>query len=241
MSQLWPILPAAGVGARMQAQCPKQYLTLKGRYLIDHTLDCFLTYPQFQQAVVVLSDQDAYWQSSHFANDVRIIRASGGQERADSVLSGLNAIQSLAKPNDWVLVHDVARPCLRHSDLDHLIEQVFQLASQDPNGSGIGGLLASPVRDTMKRSRAVNNVNLIDHTVDREALWHAMTPQMFRYAELKQALQQCLQQQQLVTDEASAMEHLGWSPILVDGRPDNIKVTHPNDLALAELYLSQEH
>ncbi len=240
MNKLWPILPAAGVGARMQADCPKQYLTLGGQYLIDHTLDCFLTYGKFQQVILVLSEQDEYWQKSRFSKDDRIIRAVGGRERSDSVLSGLESISSLAKADDWVLVHDVARPCLHHSDLDRLIDQVMDAERRSSSKSGVGGILATPVRDTMKRGRIDNQIYSIDHTVDREALWHAMTPQMFLYSELRQALQNCLEQQQPVTDEASAMEQQGWAPILVEGRPDNIKVTHPNDLALAELYLSQE-
>ena len=158
MNKLWPILPAAGVGARMQADCPKQYLTLSGQCLIDHTLDCFLTYSKFQQVIVVLSEQDEYWQNSRFSKDDRIIRAAGGRERSDSVLSGLDSISSLAKADDWVLVHDVARPCLHHSDLDRLIDQVIDTERKLSDKSGIGGILATPVRDTMKRSRIDNQI-----------------------------------------------------------------------------------
>lgn len=227
--RFWPILPAAGVGSRMQADRPKQYLPLQGRLLIDHTLQVMLSYPRFAQLVLVLSPDDPYWPSSDHARDPRIIRAAGGAERCHSVLNGLAALDGLAAADDWVVVHDVARPCLRHSDLDTLLDHLA-----DP-----GAILASPVRDTMKRGRAENGQVVIDHTVEREQLWHALTPQVFRYAQLQQALQTCLTRGLTVTDEASALEQLGLSPRLVEGRADNIKVTRPDDLALASLFLTQ--
>ena len=221
---VWPILPAAGVGSRMRADRPKQYLTLQGQYLIDHTLTRILTYPLFKQAVLVLSAQDDYWPHSQYASDARIIRAEGGAERCYSVLNGLKAIQPLAKADDWVLVHDVARPCLTHADLDAL------LANQDSQGA----ILAVPVRDTMKRADSSGH---IDHTVERAQLWHALTPQKFRYQALLEALEHCLTQQLEVTDEASALEQMGVHPALVEGCASNIKVTRPEDLALAEFFL----
>ncbi len=227
--RFWPILPAAGVGSRMQADRPKQYLPLQGRLLIDHTLQVMLSYPRFAQLVLVLSPADPYWPSSDYAGDARIIRADGGSERCHSVLNGLAALDGLAAADDWVVVHDVARPCLRHSDLDKLLGNLA-----DP-----GAILASPVRDTMKRGRVDNEQVVIDHTVEREQLWHALTPQVFRYARLRQALQTCLAQGLTVTDEASALEQLGLTPQLVEGRADNIKVTRPEDLALASLFLTQ--
>lgn len=225
----WPLLPAAGVGSRMQADRPKQYLSLGQRFLIDHTLQRMLSYPRFQQLVLVLSAGDPYWAESPFSHDPRILRADGGAERCYSVLNGLQALQGLAADDDWIVVHDVARPCLRHSDLDRLLASV-----RDP-----GAILASPVRDTMKRGRAGADGCVIDHTVDRTQLWHALTPQVFRYAALREALSRCLQDGVEVTDEASAMEHCGWQPLLVEGRADNIKVTRPEDLALAEFFLTQ--
>lgn len=225
---IWPLLPAAGVGSRMQATCPKQYLLLNQRYLIDCTLTVILSYPAFAQAVVVLGADDAYWPSSEFAEDARLIRAEGGRERCYSVLNGLHALAGRADDEDWVLVHDVARPCLRHSDLDSLLANL----GED------GAILASPVRDTMKRSANTEVGLCIDHTVDRQHLWHALTPQVFRYGKLKQALEHCLAQGLEVTDEASAMEHCGYRVKLVEGRSDNIKVTRPADLALAEFFLT---
>ena len=227
--KLWPILPAAGVGSRMKADRPKQYLNLNGRYLMDHTLEVMLSYPAFEKTVLVLSAEDPYWGESRYFADQRIIRADGGSERCYSVLNGLAALKGLAADDDWVVVHDVARPCLRHSDLDLLFAGL-----QDP-----GAILAVPVRDTMKRGIRAEGLSVIDHTVERQQLWHALTPQVFRYGQLKQALEQCLRDGSEVTDEASAIEHLGLRPLLVEGRADNIKVTRPEDLALAAFFLSR--
>jgi 2-C-methyl-D-erythritol 4-phosphate cytidylyltransferase len=232
MSRYWPILPAAGVGRRMMADRPKQYLLLQQRFLLDHTLECILSYPDFEQVVMVLSEDDPYWPQSRYAQDPRIIRANGGVERCHSVLNGLAALDGLAAYDDWVVVHDVARPCLRHSDLDKLFSVLV----------APGAILATPTRDTMKRGVIVDSSGKvrIDHTVDRVQLWHALTPQVFRYAELRDALTTCLAQGYEVTDEASAMEYCQQFPLLVEGRADNIKVTRPEDLALAELFLTQD-
>lgn len=234
----WPILPAAGVGSRMQADRPKQYLPLHGQFLMDHTLQTMLSYERFERLVLVLSDDDPYWPQSLFAQDSRIIRAPGGSERCYSVLNGLKALAGIADDQDWVAVHDVARPCLKHGDLDGLFSALEN--SSQKNTDVCGAILASPTRDTMKRgARQTDGSVTIDHTVEREQLWHALTPQVFRYGELKQALEFCLHNQLEVTDEASALENSGQHPLLVEGRADNIKVTRPEDLALAELFLSR--
>lgn len=233
MTRLWPIIPAAGVGSRMHADRPKQYLPVCGEWLIDHTLRTFLTYPAFSHVVLVLSERDPYFEQCHFAHHERIIRADGGQERADSVLSGLHALAGLAHDDDWVLVHDVARPCLQHSDLDLLIQSVSQYSPH------CGGLLATATRDTMKRGHVlVAGQVAVQHTVERDQLWHALTPQMFRYGLLKHALQCALDEGVSITDESSAIEAQGHQPLLIEGRADNIKVTRPADLALAALFLS---
>lgn len=227
-AKFWAVLPAAGVGSRMQADRPKQYLPLCGRFLIDHTLETMLTYPAFEQVVVILSEQDPYWADTQFASDPRVIRAQGGSERCHSVLNGLETLAGIADDSDWVAVHDIARPCLRHSDLDTLFSQL---------GSD-GAILASPTRDTMKRGVLQEDGSVvIEETVEREQLWHALTPQVFRLGQLRQALAQSLADGFEVTDEASAIEHTGGAPRLVAGRADNIKVTRPEDLALAELFL----
>ena len=227
---IWAILPAAGVGSRMQADRPKQYLSLKGRFLLDHTLDCILSYPKIGKAVVVLSESDPYWPESEHAHHPDILRAVGGNERCHSVLNGLHALEGVADERDWVAVHDIARPCLRHSDLDLLFAGL----------GNSGAILASPTRDTMKRGmRQADGSVSIEHTVEREQLWHALTPQVFRYRELREALEKALNDGFEVTDEASAIEHAGGKPRLIAGRADNIKVTRPEDLALAELFLNQ--
>lgn len=229
--KVWAVLPAAGVGSRMQADRPKQYLPLGGRFLLDHTLETMLSYPAFEQVVVILSEQDPYWPDTQFANDPRVIRAQGGVERCHSVLNGLKALEGIADENDWVAVHDIARPCLRHSDLDSLLSQL----------GNDGAILASPTRDTMKRGRLqADGTVVIEQTVEREQLWHALTPQVFRLGRLRQALEQSLANGFEVTDEASAIEFIGGRPSLVEGRADNIKVTRPEDLALAELFLEQK-
>ncbi|MBE0483680.1 MAG: 2-C-methyl-D-erythritol 4-phosphate cytidylyltransferase [Bacterioplanes sp.] len=236
MTQFWPIVPAAGVGARMQADRPKQYLPLAGQALMDHTLRTLLTYPRVTRLVLVLSEQDPYIEQSQFAHDERVIRAVGGDERVHSVLNGLQSIAALADDEDWVLVHDVARPCLTHSDLDGLISAVINQSPQS------GGLLATPTRDTMKRGAlTAEGLVTVQQTVAREQLWHALTPQMFRYGLLKQALQEALANGLAITDESSAMEAMGYQPLLVEGRADNIKVTRPADLVLAGRFLSDRN
>ena len=217
----WVVIPAAGIGQRMQADRPKQYLPLKGKALIEHTLACFLDHPDLRGLMVCLADNDGYWSQLPCAADPRIQRCRGGQERADSVLNGLLALQQLgAQPEDWVLVHDAARPNLARTDLDKLLDQL----ATDP----VGGLLAVPVRDTLKQADAGGRVR---HTPDRSQFWQAYTPQMFRLGALQQALSDALAAGTTITDEASAMEWSGHAPRLIEGRADNIKVTRPEDLA----------
>lgn len=224
----WAIVPAAGVGRRMGGAVPKQYLTLQHRLVIDHTLQTLVEHPSISRIVVAISSTDSWWGESDYASHPRVQRVAGGRERAESVLNGLLALQHQADPDDWVLVHDAARPCLRRSDLDKLMESL-----QD---HPVGGLLAVPVSDTIKR---VDDQAAIVETVPRDRLWRAFTPQMFRCAALCLALQQAHDNNQLVTDEASAMELAGQRPRLVEGRGDNIKITRPEDLALADFYLDQ--
>lgn len=216
----WLVIPAAGVGARMAADRPKQYLEVAGRCILEHTFDCFLDHPDLLGAVVCLAVDDPYWPSLALADDPRIRRADGGRERADSVLAGLRALQQAgAAQDDWVLVHDAARPNLVRSDLDRLLDTL----AMDP----VGGLLAVPARDTLKRADAAGRVA---QTVDRAVIWQAYTPQMFRLGDLRQALDAALAAAVPITDEASALEWAGKAPRLVEGRADNLKVTRPEDL-----------
>jgi len=222
----WAVVPAAGVGARMQADRPKQYLPLLGRTVVEHALQRLLTHPRISGAVVAISSSDGWWPQLNIETEKPLWIAEGGEERCHSVLNALQALDGQAGDGDWVLVHDAARPCLRGEDVDELIRRC--------EGHPVGGLLAVPVRDTLKRADAAQNVQA---TVDRSHLWHAQTPQMFRLGQLRAALQQALAAGSLVTDEASAMERAGHAPLLVEGHADNIKITHPEDLALAELFL----
>lgn len=216
----WVVIPAAGVGSRMQADRPKQYLPLGNRVLIEHTLDCFLGHPDLLGLVVCLSEDDIFWGHLEFAYDPRITKAAGGKERADSVLSGLDRLLAKgADLDDWVLVHDAARPNLSAGDLNKLLNTL----QRDP----VGGLLAVPVRDTLKQADAQGRVRA---TPDRRHFWQAYTPQMFRLGMLRDALAGALEVGALITDESSAMEWAGHAPRLIEGRSDNIKVTRPEDL-----------
>jgi len=221
LPKFWAIIPAAGRGLRMGLPTPKQYLPLgDGRSVLEHSLSAFLAHPQLQRLVIALAKEDSHWQSLPCANDLRIFCVSGGIERADSVLAALSALEGLGtKPMDWVLVHDAARPYLKTSDLNRLL----QALKDDP----VGGLLAVPVRDTLKQADANRQVS---KTLDRNALWHALTPQMFRFAALKQALSAALAAGIAITDEASAMEWAGSKPRLIEGRFDNVKITQAQDL-----------
>lgn len=219
------VVPAAGIGSRMQSECPKQYLKLGGKTLLEHALDSLLVHPAVSRIIVAISPEDPWFSSLPIADDARISVVRGGKERADSVLAGLNAASSA----HWVLVHDAARPCLHPDDLNRLLAIMAT--------SKVGGILAAPVRDTMKRAEAGREA--IAHTVDREALWHALTPQLFPLTLLRDCLTRALQEGATITDEASALEYCGYHPELVIGRSDNIKVTRPEDLALAAFYLTQ--
>jgi len=220
LPSFWAVIPAAGVGARMRADRPKQYLDLCGRSLLERTLDCFLDHPRLRGLAVSLAAEDPWWPTLACARDARILRAPGGRERADSVLGGLLLLgEQGATAGDWVLVHDAARPNLCREDLDRLLAEL----AQDP----VGGLLGVPARDTLKR---VGRDGRVSETVDRSQVWLAYTPQMFRLGALRDALSAGLAAGAAITDEASAMEWAGHAPRLVEGRADNIKVTTPEDL-----------
>lgn len=222
----WAVIPAAGCGSRMGEDRPKQYLSLGSQTIIEHTLKQFIALPEIKGIVVALNPSDRYWAHLKIPCDKPMITVIGGEERCHSVLSALEYLIQRVQPHTWVLVHDAARPCLTLSDLTKLI---VNLADDD-----VGGILGLPVRDTLKRSGANHR---IENTVDRSSLWHALTPQMFRIDVLTRALSFSIREGYFVTDEASAVEHIGLSPKLIEGRGDNIKITRPEDLALAKYYL----
>jgi len=233
MNKVWVVIPAAGVGKRMQTDIPKQYLRLHGRTVIEHTLDCFMHHSDIAGIIVVLHPNDPYWSERSAeiiaTSPVPLYTVDGGKERADSVLNALSYLKNISSANDHVLVHDAARPCLSRKDLDLLIQQGYKAEKQ-------GAILAMPVRDTMKREEAGH----ITHTVQRTGLWHALTPQMFQINVLYKALEAALHDKKEVTDEASAMEIMGLHPQLVEGDASNIKITHPTDLQLAAFFLQQK-
>jgi 2-C-methyl-D-erythritol 4-phosphate cytidylyltransferase len=221
----WAVIPAAGAGKRMQSDIPKQYLQINGKPIIEYTLEVFTKHPDIESVIVAISDTDEYWGELPVSKHPKVKTTGGGIERCHSVMNCLDYLSDIADESNWVLVHDAARPCLKSTDIDKLINDV--------SGTD-GGLLALPVRDTMKRS----NDRHVSETVSREGLWHALTPQMFRLHNLQLALKAVIDSGELVTDESLAMERAGYRPLLVEGRPDNIKVTHNEDLYLATLYLT---
>lgn len=226
----WVIIPAAGIGRRMQSDIPKQYLPLAGQTVLAHSLQRMSLHPAVREIILVLSADDHYWPEQSI-DEVRcpVTTVIGGKERCDSVLSGLMALADRAGENDWILVHDAARPCIRPGDIQQLINAC--------RNDEVGGLLAMPVRDTMKQA---NDDARVAATLSRDHLWHALTPQMFRYRDLLNALQQARDAGHVVTDEAMAMEYLGKAARLVEGHGDNIKITRPQDLALAAFYLQAQ-
>lgn len=222
MSEFYALVPAAGFGARMGGELPKQYLPLAGQPMIAYCLNTLCAHPEIATVFVVLASDDTLFHShdwSRFGDKLQPLFC-GGEMRADTVLNGL--IASELEPDDWVLVHDAARPCLTQAHLAKLIAELCDDA--------VGGILAVPVADTLKRA---DDQGRIARTEDRAGLWQAQTPQMFRAGLLEQALQKC----QNVTDEASAVEALGLQPKLVEGDSSNFKVTYPQDIRLAELLL----
>ena len=224
--RFWVVVPAAGSARRMGAAVPKQYLPLAGRTVIEWSLAPFLAHARTAAIVVALSPDDRHWPQTALAGDAKIGTTIGGAERMDSVLAGLRALQDRAGRDDWVLVHDAARPCLSAGDLDRLLNEL--------SDDAVGGLLAAPVVDTLKRA---DDGGRVSETVPREKLWRALTPQMFRRDILQRALEGAQARGVAVTDEAQAVEALGLQPKLVAGDADNIKITLPEDLPRAERIL----
>lgn len=223
------IVPAAGIGSRMGANIPKQYLSLEGQSILGQTLDRLLSHPDIDEVIVALHPNDTWFAHLPQAQDPKLRTVIGGKERADSVLAALKTIDK----NCWVMVHDAARPCLHLDDMNKLLASREQFPQ--------GAVLAMPVRDTMKRAQTNSDGNtIVGQTVCRENLWHALTPQLFPATSLIGNIEAALANGVVVTDEASAMEWAGFNPGLVSGRADNIKITHPDDLPLAALFLQAQ-
>jgi len=232
------VLPAAGTGLRMQQTLPKQYLEVLNAPVLQHTLERIGSYPAFSAIYVAVAANDPWFSALAAALpagiSAKLFVVTGGEERAQSVANALDAMQTRADPDDWVLVHDAVRPCVSREDIDLLVTSL----GKHP----VGGILASPVRETLKRTDAQGNILA---TVDRRLLWQAATPQMFRYQTLREALALSAADRHPVTDEASAVEY--WMAKnqdmrgiqVIKGRPDNIKITFAEDLVLAAKILSE--
>ena len=237
---IWAILPAAGIGQRMGSKIPKQYLAVNGAPVISWALRRLAAVAAIEKLVVVLHPADTHWKqlnvgaglidaNSAALTEERLQYAIGGDERYQSVLNGLNFIEPEAKADDWVLVHDAVRPCVRSTDIEKLIREL--------ENHPVGGLLGAPVDNTLKR---VDQDFEVATTVDRSDLWNAFTPQMFRYEILKKAIQQAVVLHARITDEASAIERLGATPKMILGNKDNIKITHDVDLLMASNILKSQ-
>ena len=225
----WAIVPAAGIGKRFSADIPKQFHQLNGSLVAQHTLSRLLSIRILEAIISPCDSSSGYWSKVPAASHPRVSLISGGQQRADSVLNGLLAIQPMAKADDWVLVHDMARPCILPTSIGKLITEVAD--------HSVGGILATPINDTLKIVTPQRN---IVSTVNRAEYRAAQTPQMFRYGLLKKAIEGMLDNNKIPTDEATAIEYAGLQAIVVDGRQDNIKITRREDLAIAEAIMKNQ-
>lgn len=224
---IWAVVPAAGHGSRFGGEIPKQYLDVAGEPLLGHTLRALLSHPGVAGAVVVLAPADRHWPGWTERDGKPVVTCVGGESRADSVLAGLQALPESVRADEFVLVHDAARPNLDPGDLTQLLER--------GRSDLVGAILAAPVRDTLKRA---GDDGGIDGTEPRERLWRALTPQLFRRLQLWRALEAAREAGVAVTDESMAMERKGARPLLIEGREDNIKITTRADLDYFEFLLS---
>lgn len=231
--KFWVIIPAAGIGSRMQMDRPKQYLQLENKTILEHTVSCFLDHSEFETVYVGLSEKDSYFESYGLNRLSRVETFKGGAERADTVLNGLEFIASKVNADDWVWVHDAARPCLSREEIDLLIKAL----KHDVTGLVLG----VPITDTLKRVfQSSDSLPGIKETVDRSDLWRAMTPQVFKYADLRKALEFCRDNSQCITDEASAIEKVGLQASMIHGSEQNIKVTVPADILKVRDFLAKK-
>ena len=231
-AKVWAILPAAGIGSRMAAQLPKQYLLLNDRPVIAHTLDRLVSCDGIDGVVVGIKEGDPHWPKLDYHHDKVVGISPGGAHRAQTVHNAITYLQRHhgAKSSDWILVHDSVRPCVKPSDIANLIESVMSAEHQSESG----GMLAIRVVDTLKKS---NDQGQAQWTVDRTQYWRAQTPQIFPLGLLQQGLNECDRLGQIPTDESAAMEQIGIYPKLVECDASNIKITLRADLILAEFFL----
>ncbi len=225
----WAVIPAAGVGERVGSSIPKQYLQIEGKTILEHAINPFIRNSRIEGITVALNPQDSHFSTLGIKSSSRKIHSvTGGVTRAHSVLSALDSFEAQLDKGDFVLVHDAARPFLTMNDLDRLIDVCLR--------HEVGGVIGARVTDTIKQ---VDN-NHIVNTLDRENIWRAFTPQMFKFGALQFAVQKALKENIAITDEASALEYSGYKPRMVEGDSRNIKVTIAEDLSLAEIFLQKE-
>ena len=227
--KVWAVVPAAGAGRRVGAGRPKQYLPLGGRAVIAHVIAKLAAVRAVAGVVVATAPADPWWDEAVEGLDVPVVRVDGGVERCHSVANALEHLRAVAADDDWAMVHDAARPCVAVADVERLVAA----AHRHPDGA----ILAAPIRDTVKRA---GPEGWIEATVERDGLWRAFTPQIFPLGRLRAALRNAIADGGPVTDEAQAMERAGARPLLVQGSPGNVKITHPEDLALARALLDAE-
>jgi len=229
----WAVVPAAGEGLRMGHAIPKQYLQLNEKTILQHTLERLMS-SSIERIVVAVSPTDERWRQLPLADHKNLTFVEGGDSRVASVLRGLEVVIREQADDSWVMVHDAVRPCVSLQDIEKLCRDVSDHA--------VGGLLASRITDTVKKAKSRSDTLLqeIERTVERDRYWCALTPQVFRLGMLHRAILNALEKDLEVTDEASAVELLGYTPLLIEGGNENIKVTHPGDLKLAEFYLSMQ-
>ncbi|MDH3761330.1 MAG: 2-C-methyl-D-erythritol 4-phosphate cytidylyltransferase [Gammaproteobacteria bacterium] len=228
---VWAVIPAAGSGSRMQQARPKQYLEFHGKTIIEHCLDRLLSHAEIDGAVIVLQPGDHFWEDLGYLSNKPVFITDGGAERQHSVYSGLTTLQYRCGNDAIALVHDAVRPLVSHDDLDRVIATA--------RAHTAGAILAIPLNDTLKRQ--TDDMQIAD-TIARQGLWRALTPQVFHLQVLLNALKRVNDEGIAVTDDAQAVELAGYSPALVAGNADNLKITTPGDMALAELiWLNQRN
>ena len=223
-SRIWAVVPAAGVGKRMRSNRPKQYLDFCGKTVIEHTLDRLLACDRVVGVIIALSPDDAYWSGLDYRSDKPLVRVEGGAERQDSVVNALDELTRIEPGPSAALVHDAVRPLITREDLTALIDAFGK--------TDAGAILATPVVDTLKRG---DESDRITATEDRTGLWRALTPQLFDTVLLLEAIRRADASGSRLTDDSAAIEAMGYRPLLVQGSPQNIKITRPEDMALAEL------
>jgi 2-C-methyl-D-erythritol 4-phosphate cytidylyltransferase len=227
--KIWAILPAAGAGKRFSAQKPKQFFELNGQLVAEHSLRRLSAIPQIETIIIPCDIDCTLWSKVPSISQLHVKQVKGGEQRAHSVLNGLLSLDQVASDDDWVLVHDIARPCITSEDINKLIDAV--------ENHPAGGILTASVNETLKK---VSSDQQIEATVDRAQYRMAQTPQIFKFSLLKAAIENCLKAGVMPTDEASAIEHSGLPVLAVEGRQDNIKITRQEDLAVASAILNSQ-